>query len=74
MVLAFAPASHAQTNLVSTIAGTGSSGFSGEGGPATSAQISLPISLFVMADGGYLIGDQGNSRVRRVLPDYVCRL
>jgi hypothetical protein len=64
-----APAAHAQSNLVSTVAGTGTSGFSGDGGPANQAQISVPIAVSATPDGGYLITEQGNCRVRRVFPN-----
>jgi hypothetical protein len=59
------------TNDISTVAGTGTAGFSGDGGPATAAQISAPIGVGVTADGGYLIAAQGNSRVRLVSPSGV---
>jgi hypothetical protein len=43
MVLAFLPASaHAATNVISTVAGTGTSGFSGDGGPATASELDVP--------------------------------
>jgi hypothetical protein len=58
------------TNDITTVAGT-TAGFSGDNGPATSAQLSGPIAVGVTADGGYLIADQGNSRVRRVSPSGV---
>src|SRR4051812_21854717 len=66
---ACAPAAHAQSNLVSTLAGTGTAGFSGDGGPANQAQVSVPIAVSATPDGGYLITEQGNCRVRRVFPD-----
>src|SRR3954467_12898645 len=64
-----APAAEAQSNLVSTIAGTGTGGFSGDGGPAAQAQLASPIYVSATPGGGYLIADQGNCRIRRVLPD-----
>jgi hypothetical protein len=55
------------TGIISTVAGTGTRGFSGDGGPATAAQISFPHG--VAYDGGSLfISDWGNDRVRRVDP------
>ena len=54
---------------MSTVAGTGSIGFSGDGGPASAAQLAIPLGLSLTPGGGYLIVDQGNSRIRRVLPD-----
>jgi hypothetical protein len=54
---------------ITTIAGTGTHGFSGDGGPATAAQLALPTGVAATADGGLLIADQNNERVRRVSPD-----
>lgn len=52
--------------IISTVAGNGTLGSGGDGGPATSAQLSNPYGLSLTADGGFLIGDQGNNRVRKV--------
>jgi NHL repeat len=57
------------TNDITTVAGTGTPGFSGDGGPATAAQLSVPAAVEFMPDGSYLIADQSNQRVRRVAPD-----
>jgi uncharacterized protein (TIGR03437 family) len=54
---------------VTTVAGIGSPGFSGDGGPATAAQLKLPYGLAVDLAGYLYIADLGNSRVRRVAPD-----
>jgi streptogramin lyase len=51
---------------VRTIAGTGEPGFSGDGGPATSAQFKQPHSIAFHPDGRLLICDIGNHRIRRV--------
>lgn len=51
---------------ISTVAGTSSSGFSGDGGPATSAQLKLPTDVASTADGGFVIADHDNNRVRKV--------
>jgi hypothetical protein len=53
---------------ITTVAGTGTDGYSGDGGPATSAQLSWPIDVEPTADGGFRIADLGNKRVRRVSP------
>jgi hypothetical protein len=53
---------------ITTIAGTGTSGFAGDGGPATVAQMNNPAALALTGDGGFLIADAGNNRVRRVSP------
>jgi hypothetical protein len=54
---------------ITTAAGTGVAGFSGDGGPAAAAQIDSPRGLAALPEGGYLIADTGNQRVRLVLPD-----
>ena len=51
---------------ISTVAGTGSAGFSGDGGAATTAQLRSPEAVAVDADGNLYIADTGNARVRRV--------
>ncbi len=56
----------ARTRVVTTIAGTGEAGFSGDGGPATAAQLRQPHSIAFDARGDLLVCDIGNGRVRRV--------
>ena len=51
--------------MISSVAGS-TSGFSGDGGPAVDAQLSFPFGVAVTADGGFLIADTGNNRVRLV--------
>jgi len=59
----------APNGIISTIAGTGVAGFSGDGGPAASAQLNTPYGLAVDLAGNVYIADMGNSRVRRVSPN-----
>ena len=51
---------------ISTVAGNHSNGFSGDGGPATSAQINDPVGVAIDAAGNLYIADCLNSRIRRV--------
>ena len=57
------------SGVIATIAGTGTPGFSGDGGPATSAMLKNPASVAVDASGNLYIADQRNHRIRRVTPD-----
>jgi sugar lactone lactonase YvrE len=54
---------------LSLVAGDGTAGFSGDGGPATSAQLSEPVSVAVDAAGNLFVADAGNNRIRKVTPD-----
>lgn len=56
----------AKTGIITTIAGTGEQGFSGDGGPATKARVSVPHSIALDDHGSLYICDIGNHRVRRV--------
>jgi hypothetical protein len=57
------------TSNISTVAGTGTAGYSGDGGPATAAQLGVPVSVEALPDGGYLTFEQGGGVMRRVSPD-----
>ena len=57
-----------ETGLISTYAGTGVPGFTGDGGPATQAQLRQPHSIALDPQGALLICDIGNHRIRRVNP------
>ena len=59
----------AADGTITTVAGTGVPGFSGDNGPATAAQLNFPDSVAVLPDGGFLIADNDNNRVRRVAAD-----
>jgi DNA-binding beta-propeller fold protein YncE len=56
----------ARTGVISTLAGTGAPGFSGDGGPASRAQLRQPHSIAVDPRGRLLICDIGNHRIRQV--------
>jgi sugar lactone lactonase YvrE len=56
----------AKTRVISTVAGTGTAGFGGDGGPATAAQLRQPHSIAFDGEGRLLICDIGNHRIRRV--------
>jgi trimeric autotransporter adhesin len=51
---------------ITTVAGNGAQGVAGDGGPATSAQLSLPVGVALDAAGNLYIADKGNNRVRMV--------
>lgn len=55
--------------LLHTVAGTGVSGYAGDGGPATAAQLRTSISLTRAADGTLFISDANNHVIRRVGTD-----
>ena len=55
-----------RTGIMTTAAGTGTKGFSGDGGPGGEAQLKEPHDLALDGAGGLLIADVGDSRIRRV--------
>jgi streptogramin lyase len=55
-----------KTGIISTVAGTGVAGFSGDGGPGAKAQLRQPHSIIRDRDGSILICDIGNNRIRRL--------
>ncbi len=56
----------ARTQIISTIAGTGQWGYSGDNGPATAAKLSGPVGLAFDPAGNLFIADSGNNVVRRI--------
>src|SRR5579864_7287836 len=59
----------APDGTITTFAGTGVRGFSGDAGPATASQLNSPYGLATDPRGNLYIADLGNARVRRVTPD-----
>jgi hypothetical protein len=55
--------------IITTIAGNGIGGYSGDGGPATSAQISWPYGIAVDSSGNLYVADTQNNRIRKVTPE-----
>ena len=55
-----------RSGIIHTIAGTGTCGFSGDGGPANAAMLCTPTGVAVDSMHNVYIGDQGNSRIRVV--------
>lgn len=54
------------TRVITTVAGTGKPGFSGDGGPPEGAELNAPQGLAVARDGTLYISDTGNQRIRRI--------
>jgi YD repeat-containing protein len=54
--------------IITTYAGTGTAGFSGDNGPATSAQLMLPLNLALSSDGTLYVSDIGTMRIRAIDP------
>jgi len=52
--------------IISTIAGTGTPGSSGDGGPATAAELNNPISIAVDGPGNIYVGDMNNFKIRKI--------
>jgi NHL repeat len=55
--------------IITTVAGNGTAGFFGDGGPATNAQLSPVFGLAIDVAGNLLIADSGANRIRRLTPD-----
>jgi hypothetical protein len=56
----------AVTGTITTVAGTGIGGFSGDGGPATNAKLYSPLGIYVDTANNLYIADRANSRIRKV--------
>jgi len=57
---------NASTGLLTVVAGNGTTGYSGDGGPATSAQLNGPAGLALDDNGNLYIADAGNNVIREV--------
>jgi len=56
----------AATGIITTVAGNGNDGYSGDGGPATSAELAAPNSIALDSVSNLYIADSNNSRIREV--------
>jgi len=54
------------TGVITTIAGTGATGFSGDGGPALAATFNFPLSVAVDSQGNIYVSDCFNDRIRKI--------
>ncbi len=54
------------TGIITTVAGNGEHGYSGDGGPATEAMLASPIAVTCNDNGDLYIADHRNSRIRKV--------
>ena len=61
----------APDGTISTVAGTAQHGYSGDGGPATSAELNGPRGLALGPDGSLYIADADNFAIRQITPDGV---
>jgi alpha-tubulin suppressor-like RCC1 family protein len=57
------------TNVISTVAGTGTCGYTGDDGAATMARLNKPTGVAVGPDGSLYIADRENHRIRKVVPE-----
>lgn len=62
-----------EQGIITTVAGSGTAGFAGDNGPATSARINQPWDVDAQPDGSFIVTDTLNHRVRHVGTDGVIR-
>ena len=58
-------------DLITTFAGTGVRGFTGDGGQAKSAELNSPTGTAIDSSGNFYVADTGNNRVRKISPSGV---
>ena len=63
------PVEAASNGTITSIAGTGQSGYAGNGGSATAAALSFPTGVAEASNGAILIADEGNNVIRQIAPD-----
>ncbi len=66
LFVAFISGAATRAQIINTIAGNGTQGFSGDGGPATSAEFNTPTDVAVGSNGAIYIADRLNYRVRKI--------
>ena len=59
--------------IITTVAGNGTYGYSGDGGAATNAELNDPDGVAVDATGNLFIADTGNNRIRKVVIPFQAR-
>ncbi len=62
------------TGIITTVAGTGAGGYTGDGGPATSAELQYPDALALDSAGNLYIADNGNNVIRKVAAGVISTL
>ena len=67
--LAVSSRANGQGGIITTVAGNGNKGFSGDGGPATGASLDDPEHVAVDGSGNLFISDVLNNRIRKVSPN-----
>ncbi len=66
-LISFIPDSQAQTGgIITTLAGNGTAGYAGDGGPATLCEFNLPMGIALDSIGRVFISDKGNGRIRQI--------
>src|ERR1051326_3715900 len=69
MLVSFPFSAAYSQNIISSMAGTGFPGFTGDGGPASTAQLYTPQNAAVDSAGTVYFSDNNNHRIRRIAPD-----